>query len=393
MIPNFGFIRSKFHHPHRQLLALLCSIPLILVTACNQNTATSTVPVSHAVAVTPKLPQPITFYEGPDELEPFTPFFINTGSSGSVVTVGFAQAEGAYYLTSYDTNSWKQNNLSNGFSPTDPLWECDSYIDTSLAVAADTSALSRSCIDGSVTIFKIPDALPVYHVSATQTLTTLGQRAPIVAFSRTNHMVAITNDGPSGPGTTISLVDSTTWQPINTTITIATGLLSRPDWSADGTRLAAISTDGVLHVWSANTGTEIAHQSLTGFAIGSTASDVASPAPQWSPDGTKIYTSSPSSAGTNVTAFSFAGSTLVQTAQVTIAFPLSKVNPQLSPDGSALFLHSGMKHGQIFTTPALKQVSDFDLPAELALWSSNAKQIAVFTLNATVVPLTIGNLG
>src|SRR5579883_1659428 len=150
--------------------------------------------------------QPITFYEGDEEIEPFTPFMAVLGPQGRVLTFGFAANEGAYYITIYDAATWQERGISNGFQPTDPQWECDQTPETSTFFSADATKVARACADGSVTVFSLPNAVPVFHQpGANNGDIALAARAPIAAFSPDGRTLALTDDGPSGPGEHITL--------------------------------------------------------------------------------------------------------------------------------------------------------------------------------------------
>jgi hypothetical protein len=97
----------------------------------------------------------------------------------------------------------------------------------------------------------------------------------------------------------------------------------------------------------------------------------------------------PGDAGTLLTAWTVQGSTLIPHASASVATAPDAANPQLSPDGLHIFLHTTAQHGQIFRASDLRQVSDFALAGNLTLWL-DASHLAVFTLQATVVPMQIG---
>ncbi len=378
--------RGDFHL-NRQIRHIVCAslagLALCLA-ACAQN---STGAVSHALAVTAAPPIPLTFYEGPGETEPFTPFLVASGPQGGVMTFGYAEREGAYYIATYASSTWKEIAISNGFAPSDPLWDCDAAGSTSTTIAASGTLMARSCADGSVTVFALPNALSVYYQSSTNNSIGLSSRAPVTAFSPDGSKMALTGDGPSGAGHTITLLGTTAWQTLHT-LTVSAGLLSRPSWSADGAFVAAVDLAGTLHVWSANSGAEVATAALPAFSAGTAADDIAGPAPLWSGDGGAIYAFTPATGGTEASAWGFNGSALVARARTHVAFTLNATMPHLSPDGAHLFMQTGVQHGQIFTT-ALEQVGDFPLAGNLAVWA-DARHLAVFTTNASVVVMQIG---
>jgi len=143
-------------------------------------------------------------------------------------------------------------------------------------------------------------------------------------------------------------------------------------------------------VWNVPSLQETATAQAPQFAIGSAASDSAGPAPLWSADGTHLYMATPAASGTLLSAWAVSGSTLTRLATTILAVPPTTIAPQLSPDGSMLFVHNAVDHGQIFTTSDLKQIADFALPGNLAVWGPNKRYIDVFTLQSTVVPLQVG---
>jgi len=134
----------------------------------------------------------------------------------------------------------------------------------------------------------------------------------------------------------------------------------------------------------------MATASVPQFAGGSAASDIAGSAPSWSADGTHLYVATPTVSGTTLSAWAINGSTLTRPATTVIAVSSAIIAPQLSPDGTLLFVHTAVDHGQIFTAPDLRQVADFALPGSLAVWGSDKHHIDAFTLQATVVPLQVG---
>lgn len=376
----------------RRLLPVAALLALAaLLAACasgSTSAAPSGPPPNHTLAVTAGAPHPLTFYEGQEDIEPFTPFFAAPAGT-SVLTMGFAANEGAYYLTTYDAG-WNVTAVSNGFTPNDPHWDCDTAPGSAIAVAANRTLMARPCADGSVTVYALPDALDVYHISGAPGVIPIGAREPVAAFAPNGSLLALTNDGPGGPGTSITLLATTTWQTVGT-IAVTAGLLSRPAWSPDGTRLAAVDLNGVTHLWSAATQQEIATgPAPADFALGSADMDPAGPAPQWSPDGAHLYVATPHAGGTTLTAWSVSGGgALGAGASASIALPPNQANPRLSPDGARLLVNSALAHGQIYTAPGLQQVGDFPLPGDLAIWAG-AAQIDVFTLQATVITLSVG---
>jgi WD40 repeat protein len=344
---------------------------------------------SHQLSVSPTTPHPLTFYEGDDDIEPFTPLYAQRGPGNTVLTIGFADREGAYYIPTYDANSWQEVSLSNGFAANDPLWDCDDAPETSVVFSPDARMMARSCADGSFTIFSLPDALTLDHQSGASAALTLTDRAPSIAFAPTNTLVAATDDGPGGAGHTITLLDTHTWQ-TRGTITVDAGLLSRPAWSPDGTTIAAVDLSGVIHVWNAQSHQDVVTAPVPQFAGGPAASDIAGPAPLWSADGASLYVTTPTASGTLLSAWTLNGSTLTRKATTGLAVATATSAPQLSPDGTMIFVHTAVDHGQIFTAPDLRQVADFALPGSLAVWGSDKRHIDVFTLQATAIPLQVG---
>ncbi len=366
----------------------LALLSVVVVAACSSSSASEPAP-SRALAVAAQPPHPLTFYEGGDDREPFTPFFASRGPNGTVVTMGFANNEGAYYLAAFDAATWNETDISNGFAPGDPLWDCDESPDTEIALAPDTSLLARPCADGSVTIFSLPDAVMKYHATVAPSASPIASRVPSVAFAPQGGLVAITDDGPSGAGQHIMILSTQSWQQ-QASIAVAAGLLSRPAWSPDGSQLAAVDLSGTLRVWSAS-GQEVASAPVPRFTPGAAATDPAGPAPQWSPDGAHLYATAPSPGGTVIAAFTLsAGGQLSAGATATIPLVPNKADPQLSPDGTLIFAHSAVRHGQIFTAPGLVQTGDFALAGALAIWGPDSHSIDVFNLRAQVIPLQVG---
>jgi WD40 repeat protein len=359
---------------------------LVCLAACAGTSGGST--AAHTLPVTPQPAIALTFYEneageGP---EAFTPFLVSNGPAHSVVSFGFSQQEGAYYIASYDAD-WHERDISNGFQPSDPKWDCDDAYNTSV-IAPDVTLVARPCVDGSISFFAETTATVLFRLPGTPGVVSLSARIPSAAFAPVGHVVAITNDGPAGPGQSITLYDTQTWMQ-GLTLDAAAGLLSQPSWSADGTKLAAVTLDGTLHIWDASSGAEVAHVTIPQFTQGSAASDPAGPAPQWSPDGTSLLVTTPAATGTALTMWAVQGTTLVPHASATIAAMPNTVNPQMSPDGQHIFVHTTALHGQIFTASDLRQVSDFGLVGNLVLWT-DARHLAVFTTQASVVPMKVG---
>ena len=377
--------RGNQHWLFQRFMAWGCVVLLASLAACASSASNT---VAHTLTVTPQPAHALTFYEGEDgeEPEPFTPFLVANGPGSTVISFGFSQFEGAYYLTKYDA-SWGERDISNGFQPSDPRWDCDQSPETSI-ISPDTTFVARPCTDGSLTVFTASTAIEVFHRGETPGAAALGARIPVAAFAPDSHTVALTNDGPGGPGQTITLFDTHTWAK-GRTLTLTAGLLSRPGWSADGTRLAAVALDGTLHIWNAQSGAEVAAMTIPRFAVGSAASDPAGPAPQWSPDGASLLVTSPGDVGTLLTVWAVQGSTLIPHASASVASAPDAANPQMAPDGQHIFLHTAAQHGQIFSASDLHQVSDFALAGNLTLWI-DANHLAVFTLQAVVVPMQIG---
>lgn len=368
----------------------VCWTMLVLLTgmlaACGAAGARTATPALLAVHAAP--PQPLTFYEGDENIEPFTPFLAQRGPNGVVLTLGFAEREGAFYNTTYDAATWQERAISNGLQPSDPQWDCDQSPDISTTFTADLTRLARTCADGSLTVFTLPDAVPLYHQAGVSGDLALAERAPAAIFAPDGRTLALTNDGPAGPGQTITLLDTRTWQP-RQSITVAAGLLSRPAWSPDGTQIAEVALDGTLHVWNAATGASLAGALLPQFAVANAASDPAGPAPQWSPDSTTLYVTAPTAHGSSISVWTLHGTALTLGAITTVAVPPNTVNGQLAPDGSYLFIHTASTHGQLLAVSDLHTVADFALPGPLAIWS-DARHIAAFTLQASVVVLSFG---
>lgn len=344
---------------------------------------------SNQIAITAHVPQSLYFYEGSDDNEPFTPFLATLGPAGIVATVGFATNEGAYYVTTYDTTTWRERANSNGLQPSDPQWDCDQAPDRSTAFAPNLLHLVRSCADGSLTVFALPDAVAVYHQPADADAVTLSARVPVAVFSPDSQTLALTDDGPQGLGQTITLRDTHAWQTVRS-FTVAAGLLSRPAWSPDGTRLALVALDGTLQIWDATTGMELTHATLPDFALGSAASDPAGPAPLWSADDTTLYVTAPSHTGSSLSAWSLHGGTLTAGMSIVLSMPPNAAAPQLSPDGAYLFLHTSATQGQLLGTVDLHPVATFALPGALAIWTG-PRDIAAFTTHDTVIDLHLGS--
>jgi hypothetical protein len=357
-----------------------------LLVACGGNThATS----SNQIAITTQASHPLNFYEGNDDNEPFTPFLATLGPPGVVATLGFATNEGAYYVTTYNISTWLERANSNGLQPSDPQWDCDQAPDRSTVFAPNILHLVRSCADGSLTVFDLPDAIPVYHQPAAPATVSLSARVPVAVFAPDSQMLALTDDGPDGPGQTITLRDTHAWQ-AQRTFTIAQGLLSRPSWSPDGTRLALVALDGTLQIWDATDGAELTHASLPNFALGNAASDPAGPAPIWSADGATLFVTAPTSTGASISTWSLHGGTLAPGATTTLSTPPTAAAPQLSPDGMYLFLHATATQGQLLATADLHTVASFALPGALAIWIG-PRDIAAFTTHDSAVDLHMGS--
>jgi hypothetical protein len=377
---SFALTRPRHAWP----LCALSVVVLLCLAACTGSSAT----VAHSLAVTPQVSHALTFYEGEADEDPeaFTPFMVANGPKNTVISFGFALQEGAYYLASYDA-TWQERNISNGFQPSDPHWDCDQSPESAV-VSPDVTLVARPCIDGSLTVFAESTAIEVFHRNAPAGGISLSARVPSVAFAPDSHTIALTNDGPSGPGQAIITYDTHTWAK-RYTLDASAGLLSRPSWSADGTHLAAVTLDGTLHIWDAASGAEVASMTTPRFNVGTAGYDPAGPPPQWSPDGTTLYVTTPGSSGALITAWALTGNTLVPHASTIISAAPTAVNPQLAPDGAHLLVHTAAQHGQILRATDLRQVSDFALPGSLTLWL-DATHLAAFTLQATVVPLQVG---
>ncbi len=385
-------IGERLGRKHRWWLAL----PLFALglAACASNTTSSsttqsTPTPSHQLAVKAVGTHALTFYEGDEDSEPFTPFLVNPGPDHTILAFGFSQDEGAFYIAAYNTTTWDEESISNGFGPTDPQWSCDQSPELSTSFDSAATLMARTCADGSMTVFALPDALALYHQGGSTGDVALASRSPVAVFAPNGATLALTDDGPSGPGQHIALLAVPTWQTLRS-LTLANPLLSRPAWSPDGSLLAVTTLDGTLHILQTATGQDIADAALPHFALNSAASDPAGPAPQWSPDGTLLYVTTPTQNNqTIVSAWHWHNDALTAGATATIAFTPNQANPQLAPDGSYLLLHTSLKHGQLFTAPALQQVSDFALPGPLTAWA-DAQDVIGFTLNATAVVYKIG---
>lgn len=366
----------------------LTLVPLLAlgVAACAQSQTGPT--ASHQLAIKALPSQPLTFYEGEATLEPFTPFLAQLGPNNSILTFGFAQNEGAFYITTYNSANWQETAISNGFGPTDPQWACDQSPENSTTFSRDVTMMVRACADGSLTVFNLPGAVALFHITGSPDDVSLAARSPVAVFAPDGKTLAVTDDGPGGPGQDITLLGTAKWQSIRT-ISLNTPLLSRPAWSPDGTAIAVVDLAGKLHIINAASGQDVATASLPQFALGSAATDPAGPAPQWSPDGTALYVTTPGTKGTVMSVWTFHSGTLAAGAVATLVDTPNAAEPQLSPDGTYLFVHTATNHGQIFTTTDLKQIGDFALPGTLTIWAA-AQRLASFTLQATVVPLQVG---
>lgn len=367
------------------LLRLGCLIGVIMTACTSAATTTGT-------AITFLPPQPLTFYEGEDDIEPFTPFLAAPGSPGTVMTFGFAEREGAYYVTTYNAQTWAETGISNGFAPTDPLWDCDATPETGTTFAAAEHLVARTCVDGSVTVFSLPDALPLWHVPGSPGNGALTARIPAIAFAPRGNLLAFTNDGPRGPGDTITLMDTQTWQ-AHSVISVSAGLLSRPAWSPDGQRLAAVDLEGTLHIWDATTGAASAQALIPNVQAASAAADPAVPAPRWSPDSQHLYVTLPTKGGTHLSAWSLPNATTLRAGPTfAIPYPAEQVNPQLSPSGTVIFVHSGNQRGQLLRAADLTPIAAVALPGNLVVWGPDDQHLDVFTLQATVVVVQIGHI-
>jgi WD40-like Beta Propeller Repeat len=345
--------------------------------------------LSHVLVMTSGVPHQLTFYEGEDDNEPNTPFYIHRGIDNTMQLLSFVPNEGAYYLATYDSTTWQEQNTSNGFSPSDPLWDCDDSPDNEISIDSTGSLLSRSCEDGSVTIFTLPTAVSVYHAIVAPNPSAVTARVPAVTFAPQGQSVAITDDGPGGIGQHIVILSTRNWQTL-TKITITGGLLSQPSWSPDGSYIAAVDVTGMLHIWSARDGHEVANIQEQQFSLGSAMTDPSEPDPQWSPDGSYLYTITPSANnGSVIASFKFDSERLTSKADAMVSFSPDKVDPLLSPDGSLLFIRTGLSQGRIVTTSDLRQASDFALSGTLIAWGIGGHELNVFTLNATVIPMQI----
>ncbi len=286
-------MKSRGNRRQWPAIALVVTSVLLAAACDSPGAATGGATPSHALAVTVGAPQPLTFYEGEDDTEPLTPFYVSRGSNGTANAIGYVPNEGGYYLDVYDATSWQEKFIANGFEPSDPLWDCDQSFSNEIAMNGDSSLLARSCDDGSLTVYTLPISVPVFHTVISSSNTVVAARAPVVAFAPSpRNLVAITDDGPGGPGTRIQLLSSSSWQ-AQATIPVSAGLLSQPSWSPDGSRIAAVDLAGMLHIWSATNGNEIAGALLPHFAAGYAGTDPSGPAPQWSPDGSHLYVTAP----------------------------------------------------------------------------------------------------
>ena len=389
------FIAPQPRHRKRLLRSLLpptCVALLSLLSACSgaSNADVAAAP-AHTLSVTATAPHPLTFYESQDEIEPFSPFIAQSSLNGTLNAIGFAQREGAFYMMTYAAKTLEPVGVSNGIAADDPLWNCDVAPDTEVTLAPDAKLVARSCASGGVTIFSLPNTLTVFHQTGVVGAVTLTARVPVVAFAPTGDVLALTDDGPNGPGQAITLLDTQTWQPRGK-ITVTNGLLSRPSWSPDGTRLAALDTSGTLHIWDAASATEVATATMPQFTIGATASDPASPAPQWSADGSHLLVTSAAKTNTILSVWSVAGGdfALSAGATATLAIVPDKAIPQLAPDGSSVFVHTAIGHGQIFSMPNLTQVADFTLPGTMTIWAGDSKHLESFTNQPAIVTLNVG---
>ncbi len=463
LLPFYGLVPGKTsgdywncrHHRLASLCWLLPSLTLLILAGCGGATGGSTASPNHSLLVTPQPAKALTFYEGTEDIEPFTPFAAvysanggwsasngsgnQTSSIPSYLTFGFAPIEGASYVTGYDAQTWQETIISNGFLPNDPLWDCDAAPEQGTFIAADGSMVARACSDGSITFFSLPNALVLHQVKGDPTALQLGAREPAVTFSphgsgatgappnaamdQPAELIAYTDDGPAGPGTHITIANvamnigpsgspQETWTTLGV-IPVTAGLLSRPSWSPDGSLLAAVDLNGVLHIWDMSSGTgttgfqEVGSVQTPHFVLGQSTSDPATPSPQWSPDGTTIVVATPATAtssdlgspsSTVLSFWKIAAGSLRQLAFTSIAQTPVVVDPRISPDGTLLLVHTAETHAQIFALKssngqpgALRQVGDFAVPGPLVLWGADAQHITAFTSQATEVQYVLSN--
>ncbi len=444
LLPPYGLVPGEasgdhwnwMHRRRPSLGSLLVGITLLILAGCGGATGGSTTSPNHSLLVTPQPAKALTFYEGTEDIEPFTPFAAVYSANGgwsvpngsgnqaasipTYLTFGFAPVEGASYVTGYNAQTWQETVISNGFLPNDPLWDCDASPEQGTFIAADGSMVARACSDGSITFFSLPNALVVHQVKGDPTALQLGAREPSVTFSphgpggtgatTTTELIAYTDDGPAGPGTNITIASTSasaqaTWTKLGV-IPVTAGLLSRPSWSPDGSMLAAVDLNGVLHIWNIPSGAgtsgfqEIGSAQIPQFVLGQGVNDPATPAPQWSPDGTTIVVATPGTAtssdlgapsSTILSSWKVATGALSQLALATIPQTPVVVDPQISPDGTLLLVHTAETHAQIYAFKssngqpgALRRVGDFAVPGPLVLWGSDSQHITAFTSQATV---------
>lgn len=370
----------------KRMITHIMILVFVALSGCSSSVTVTSVP---AIAVVAMTPHPLTFYEGEDSIEPFAPFYVSPGPQGTVNMMGFAQREGAYYVASYLSMNWNITGVSNGFAPSDPQWECDTSPEDAIAISPTVNFLARPCADGSVTVFSLPDALPVLHLPAMGSSVGLTSRKPVAVFSPDGTQMALTDDSPLGPGSHIDIYSTQTWQS-TVNIALSPPLLSRPAWSHNGQDIAAVDMSGSLHIWNAMNGQPVASAAIPNFSQGDAAVAQSGPAPMWSPDDRSIISATPTgTASLQLTKYAVQRSQLAQLAQSQVPVLPNIALPMLAADGQFVFLHVAPQHGQLFAAQTLQQVSDFALAGSRVLWSATGHVLFVFTVNATEITMKI----